>query len=135
MNAKLAKKIDAFLAEKRKSEGGGWAEIKPDDVDALYDIVLDLITAKCEFDADGDLPIEFTLVNRLVTHSLNFRPVPYNHQRLGSGRYLETIEHCENAFDVAMFNLSIATNSAKLEYDLLQCRKREEEAQKLKEKK
>lgn len=79
MNQKLANKIDKFLKDKRKSERK-LAQITKEDVDLLEDIIHDLISSKCETDSDGSLPIEVTLVNRLVHQRLHYVPVPYEHK-------------------------------------------------------
>ena len=66
--AKMAKplqsKIERFLAVRRKSSGGGWAEVNDGDMLALKNIIEELIKAKFQADADGDYPIQFALVNR-----------------------------------------------------------------------
>lgn len=61
------KKINDFLSVTRMSEGG-YALVTNQDHADLNDIIKDLIVAKCERDPDGDLPFEFSVINRREKH-------------------------------------------------------------------
>jgi hypothetical protein len=81
MNEALEKTINEFLADRRKSESGGWAQIEPKDVDGLYKIIGLLIEEKCEPDSDGDYPFDYSITNRRIYEPAPYLcPVPYMHQ-------------------------------------------------------
>lgn len=105
MNQKLAKKIEAYLATRVKSQNGDWAEVTDKDLNTLYEIISGLIHAKYAPDADGDIPIEFRLIDRTKTRRLNYRPVPYDLP----GRGELTPEQEAEVMEVLLFNLGIAT--------------------------
>lgn len=67
MTPELQGKIDDFLLVQRRSEGG-YALVTDQDHADLNDIIKDLIRAKCERDPDGDLPFEFSVINRREKH-------------------------------------------------------------------
>jgi len=74
--APLLKRLEAFLADKvPEGAGGGWPKVDPAEVEALGAIVQGLIKAKYAKDADGDLPIHYTLVDRTRYQSLHFMPL------------------------------------------------------------
>lgn len=100
--------INSFLKHHRESDDG-WAEITPEDMSLLWDIIRELIKLKCSQDADGDLPIEFKLVNRMTHENLQFDPVPYR----------EEVSH-EQIMRILMRNLNIAHNRLDSEYRIQQ---------------
>lgn len=73
----ITKKLEAFLANKRRSRGGGWADVTEADMVQLQDLIQNIIDAKCGLDADGDQTIEFQLINRNTHRGVQFYPVPY----------------------------------------------------------
>lgn len=79
--SQLQKLIDKFLLEPRKSKRGGWADITKYDVTLLREIIYELITLKCEKDADGDVPIEFIVINRRTHRRLSYLPLMYREQK------------------------------------------------------
>lgn len=126
MRASTAKRLDQFLAEKRSSKGGGWAQVTPEDLKMLGEVLKHLIAEKCERDADGDFPIEYHLVNRRTTKSLNYRPLPYQlfqERRVCSPQ--EKLERAKEVFEVAMYNLRIAQGELNTAYDMLCLEERE----------
>jgi hypothetical protein len=72
----LHARMSSWLNNVRMSTGG-WAEITEDDVDELWYLVDGLIHLKCDSDPDGDVPIDFLLVDRTKNERMCFRPVPY----------------------------------------------------------
>ncbi len=68
--------IDRFLEDHRESEGG-YAKITSEDISLLREIVQWLIELKCDSDPDGDLPIEFEVVNRRTHERMYYGQVPY----------------------------------------------------------
>jgi hypothetical protein len=70
--------IELYLSERRESVRGGWAQITKGDMELLDKIIRGLVAAKCCKDADGDVPVEWTLVNRRTHERLGFIPVPYD---------------------------------------------------------
>lgn len=73
--AKLQAKLENFLATRSESEGG-YAPVSSQDERNLHEILNALIAAKFEEDPDGDLPINFVLVNRTREQSFHYRPLP-----------------------------------------------------------
>jgi len=67
MKTELMVKINAFLLDRRESEGG-YALVTNQDHTDLNDIIEDLIDAKCERDPDGDRVFEFSVINRSEKH-------------------------------------------------------------------
>ena len=104
-NAKIHTMVDEFLSERRKSKGG-YAEITETDIDDLRKIIFLLAEEKCEQDPDGDIPIEFVVINRRTHEHLAAIPVRYGN-------------HIEELSDVQMkkrerdlfYNLRIAADS------------------------
>lgn len=103
----LENKINKFLSERRNSVGGGWAQITSQDVLSLYDIIDLLIQEKCEKDADGDLPIEFKLINRRTHEKLRFSPIPYYGV---SSKEEDSPEKMDLIQEELMYNLTRATS-------------------------
>jgi hypothetical protein len=98
---KIIEMVDAFLAEQRKSYGGGWAQVTDSDEEDLRDIVDALIRRKCQPDADGDRPFEFELVNRRKNERMRFVQMPYSR--------LEDLEDCfEKRLEISAMNLRLA---------------------------
>jgi len=74
--SQLTDLIGRFLKDYRESKGG-YAEITTEDIHLLYGIMRELIERKCERDPDGDLPIEFEIVNRRTHEPMHYGQVPY----------------------------------------------------------
>lgn len=104
MKNSLVIKLERFLRERRRSSGG-YAEVRPKDMDGLYKIFRELIELKFEKDPDGDLPVEFKLVDRTRFEPMHFEVVPY----LGIARCESlTLDQKQDILDTHMMNLSIA---------------------------
>jgi len=115
MNKSLLTKIDRFLAQKRKSKGG-WAEVQPTDVPQLCGIIDALIEAKFDKDPDGDLPIEFTVVDRTRFEPMHFAPTPY----LGLAQCGDlTPDQVQDIFDLHMMNLTIAHDRLNVAHNII----------------
>lgn len=71
MTKYLQKRIDKFLATKKKTEGTGWPEVTPGEVSDLYDIVYALIKAKYQRDVDGDLPLRIYVTDKTRYDSIH----------------------------------------------------------------
>ena len=105
MKKALENRIEKFLAVKVESgPGGGWAPATYDEMHKLYDILTDIIAAKYERDADGDLPIEVILVNRCKTYSLNYDPLEYLH----CGDEAPSLKEIHEVLGTARMNLCMA---------------------------
>ena len=76
MNSELSSLIRCYLNERRESHGG-YAEIEPQDITNLGYIVQKIVELKCEKDPDGDLPIEFVIVDRTKERKFHPVTVPY----------------------------------------------------------
>lgn len=104
MNKSLLIKIERFLSSRRKSSGG-WAEVRVQDVNGLEAIIRELIKLKFEKDPDGDLPIEFKVIDRTWFEPMHFQPVPY----LGIARCVDlTEDQKQDILDQHVLNLDIA---------------------------
>lgn len=70
-------RVQRWLAKPKVESEGGWAKVSDEDFIELHRLVDGLIQARWGQDEDGDLPVEFTLVNRNTHQPLHFRPVLY----------------------------------------------------------
>jgi len=101
--------IDRFLEDHRESLGGGWAEITPEDINDLYEIIRELIDLKCDKDADGDFPIQVKIVNRRTHEHLHYDAVPYREQRTEDNEVEREVPFMD-MLRVLMMNLNMASN-------------------------
>jgi len=76
----LIKMLEAFLKKKSESQNGGFAKVSEGEIEDLYKIILRILELKYEKDADGDIPVDFRLVDRTRFEPLHYIPVPYEHQ-------------------------------------------------------
>lgn len=77
--SKMEDLLEQFLKERRISKGG-WAEVTDEDKTLLSSLLRELLLLKFELDPDGDLPVEYVLVDRTERQSLHYRSVPYFHK-------------------------------------------------------
>lgn len=77
MDENLKDMIEGFLAERRESDGG-YAPVTDLDMEQLYTIMDMLLDRKFGEDPDGDLPIEYKLINRNLYFGMHYRPIPYS---------------------------------------------------------
>lgn len=66
-----------WLNTPKVESDGGYAPVGQESLDELHALIMILIEARWETDEDGDLPVEFRLVNRNTFQRLHFQPVPY----------------------------------------------------------
>lgn len=92
--------IDEFLAVRRESDGG-YAPVTEMDLEQLDTIIYKLIGMKWAIDPDGDLPIDFKIIDRTRFEPLHYEPVPYQH------KMRDELEQ-RGRFDTLMMNASIA---------------------------
>lgn len=71
--------IDEFLAVRRESDGG-YAPVTEKDLEQLDTIIYKLIGMKWAMDPDGDLPIDFKIIDRTRFEPMHYDPVPYQHK-------------------------------------------------------
>ena len=71
--------LDRFLKERRLSEGG-WASVLDEDKGLLTELLSEWIRLKFQRDPDGDLPVQFKLIDRNIYLSSVYRLVPYEHK-------------------------------------------------------
>lgn len=102
----LYAKIERFLAERVLSKDSGFAPVRHSDLSLLYRITSDLIDLKWQGDADGDAPVEFTLVDRNVYQSPSFSLITY--------RSVDKKRHMEDV----VFNVKQAIAEMQLLFDL-----------------
>lgn len=74
--AVFLKNLQDFLAERVEGDGDNWAPVSNEDQEKLYEIFKDVIALKWGTDADGDLPINFSIVDRNGGHLQDFI-IPY----------------------------------------------------------
>lgn len=95
--------LDALLAERRKSDSG-WAPVTEDDLKALHRLIKLVLEAKFERDGDGDLPVEYELVNRNTHERIMVSLMRYPHKT-------ETLQDAMEVARVAYFNVRITTDA------------------------
>lgn len=105
--------IDSFLEDHRESDGG-YAKITPEDIQELHEIVRELIELKCDKDPDGDLPIEFEIVNRRTHESMQYAPVPYRNGEDGDGDPTPFMEMLRTL----VLNMNISTSRVDNEFSV-----------------
>lgn len=98
----LTRKIEAFLANPSKSEGG-YAPVARDDLEQLAEILRDLVARKYEEDPDGDLPVSFELYDRTRYQRAYFSLIPH----LRDEDYND-IKKLNEVMRAAMNNVSVA---------------------------
>jgi hypothetical protein len=103
--------IDRFLEDHRESDGG-YAKVTTEDIRELHEIVQWLIELKCDTDPDGDLPIEFEIVNRRTHERMHYGQVPYRDGETG-----ESIPFLE-MMRILQMNLNIAANRLDTEFSV-----------------
>ena len=116
----IHRKVDKFLGREAVSTGG-WADVTPEEVEDLKDLVDLLIKTKCQRDPDGDLPIEHIIIDRRHYEAMHFVPVPYD-------RLMP--ERLERSMEIAELNLSIAHDSFKTKFRIWRHDRREGKRQK-----
>ena len=95
---KLNVLIEDFLSERRKSDGG-WAPVTESDFRQLCAIIDRILELKWGRDADGDLPIEYKIIDRKQFERMHYVPVPYQHK--------DAAEHLE----AVIMNAQMATDA------------------------
>ncbi|KKN96814.1 hypothetical protein LCGC14_0164580 [marine sediment metagenome] len=98
--AKVAKALNKLLAERRISDGG-YAPATEQDIDQIHVLFCTIIEAKWGSDPDGDLPVEYKLINRHTEERLHYYPIPYGHR-------LKDFEAMRNRVSLLMANLDMA---------------------------
>lgn len=101
----LTAKLEAFLATRSRGDGG-WAPVSERDLEDLYGIMNLVLETKYEQDVDGDLPVQYQLVDRTRCEPMHFMPVPYSHNA-------ETEEQIMSNLDTHLVNLEIATSAVR----------------------
>jgi hypothetical protein len=101
----------SWLARPKINSKGGYAKVSDADLEELEELVQTLIETRWGRDPDGDLPIEFTLVNRTTHERLQYFPVPYG--AFGAGVRAnatpdQTIADC-GALEIQILNFEIAS--------------------------
>lgn len=119
--AKAQKLLKAFCSVKRESDGG-FAEVGNEDVNDLYDLIHTILEAKFEADPDGDLPINFKIIDRTKFEPLFYYPVPYRHKIKDSDK-----EAQEELLKTLLGNLSMATKAVETHLQITQYSRRESE--------
>lgn len=114
--AKVFKAVQEFVTDGPRDGRGSWAPVEPQDIVQLYGIVEALIALKQVPDADGDLSLRCTLVDRTKTRNLDYIPLPYYHVREVGEQDADKL--LEDAMDTAIFNLSLATQDVQLLADI-----------------
>ena len=77
MKKYLQKRIDDFLAAKKKKKGTGWPEVTPGEISDLHDIIHALIKTKYQRDIDGDLPVKVWITDKTRHSSIH---ADYGHE-------------------------------------------------------
>lgn len=118
----LLAKIETYLAERKESNGGGWAPVETNEVDVLEDIVHDLILLKYGKDADGDLPVRVKLIDRTRYDPDHFFAIPSTTRFKTSDEYIDALDLAAGNAKMAMDKVDILVRCARDQ------RRREKEA-------
>lgn len=98
--------LERFLEEPRESETG-WAPFTDQDEKRLHVLLDALARAKWQEDADGDRPLDVTVVNRTRQEPLHFNPLPYLYKLQTRAEVLEYLYQ-------AQINLHVASDIVRL---------------------
>lgn len=120
----LNKLVDKFLAERRVSDGG-WAPVTERDLEQLCAIIDRIIRAKWGKDSDGDLPVEWWLIDRTRFQRMHYAPVPYGDEAKD--------ELALERLNLVLMNANIANRELDVTLRILQNRLREKPKSKSKE--
>lgn len=74
--AAFLKNVEGFLSDRVEGDGDGWSPVSEEDEGQLHEFFKEIIALKWGTDADGDLPINFAIVDR-NTGTLSDFYVPY----------------------------------------------------------
>jgi hypothetical protein len=134
-NGKLIERIADFINDKRKSERGGWAEVREKDMTELDEILDGIISSKWEQDADGDLPINCKLIDRTKFEPDHFFVLPYlDHNSYREKSWPEQQKAMLEYIDLAGANIDIAAKRLEIALKLLRSRRQHEERRQSQEK-
>ena len=106
MTDKIRDQIQEFLSERRLSDGG-WAPVEQQDFWQLDDIIQSLISAKWGADADGDRPVEYTLIDRTLYTGTFFLPIRYMYDA-NKTELMSIMRDCMTNVSIAQSQLSTA---------------------------
>lgn len=98
--------VSTFLRQQRGILDDGWAEVTDDDLLLLNGIITQLLVEKFQEDADGDLPVEFSIINRRTHKKMHYLPVPYT--------YPATVKELMQRLGITATNLQIATDDLRM---------------------
>ncbi len=87
----LTKMLEAFLKKKSESQNGCFAKVGENDLQDLCKIISRILELKYEKDADGDIPVDFRLVDRTRFERLHYIPVPYEHQAKNDKEHMDIL--------------------------------------------
>jgi hypothetical protein len=73
----LVAHIKAFIKDRRPCVGHGWAPVEPGDVAELCGFIREIVEGKWDKDCDGDLPVNFRVIDRTRYEPMHFFEVPY----------------------------------------------------------
>jgi hypothetical protein len=116
---KLLKKIESFLAHRSESEHGGYAKVAENDVEDLFDIFSEILKLKYGSDADGDIPVEFRIIDRTKYERLQYFAIPYEHKAKSEDEILRTLS-------LLSTNLNMAANAVNCHVKLMEITRRHE---------
>lgn len=116
----LLQRVEEFARTRTPAgDGGGWAPVTPAEMAELSEILGALLACKYEPDADGDLPVNFHLVDRTRYGRTSFFSIPYSHK-------FKTPEEYDEVIDLAAGNVRMAMDQLDV---LLKCRKEQKRLQ------
>lgn len=106
--------IKEFINNPIEDNPSGWPHVNEKDISSLFNIFLGIIEFHFPRDIDGDLPIEFEIIDRTKYEGNHFFKIPYLHKN-----------DFDLYFDKVATNASIAIN--KLNFAIQQRNARKEE--------
>lgn len=109
--------MKAFLdSPQRKSQRGGFAEVKEGDKDELDALILALVKYRYEPDPDGDRPIRWQLCDWTREQPGHYVSLP---------RLEDNYSNIDKVLDLAILNLAYANEAVQHTHRLLKFRKAE----------
>lgn len=111
MSNRIHNLVDEFLRVRRNSDGG-WAQVTSTDLLFLNGIITQLLVEKFQEDSDGDLPVEFNIINRNTHQKVHYLPVPYTHPA--------TVKEMMRRLSITQTNIQIAVNDLRASVQALE---------------
>lgn len=104
----LFEEIESFIADRKLAKNASWPEVKIEEIHIINRLIQALLELKYERDVDGDLPIDWAIVDRTKYYHpfLAFSELKYPHKMMDTDELMSGLRD-------RSINLSIAEDELK----------------------